>query len=107
MPKLRDTLKKLIFHLEQMENLLFLGVPMLKHITVYSFRNTPLSSIGINIQDSVVVSCEKPSWIAVCTGFVHEISSTEMQLLIDRYKCVNFESIQSENRLISKQHGSR
>ena len=33
-PKLWDTYKKLIFHLEQMENLLLLGVPILKHIAV-------------------------------------------------------------------------
>ena len=40
MPKFWDTKKYLILHLEQMENLLLLGVPILKHITVFSFFGT-------------------------------------------------------------------
>ena len=33
-PKFWDTQNELILHLEQMEKILFLGVPILKHITV-------------------------------------------------------------------------
>ncbi|XP_052810717.1 DNA replication ATP-dependent helicase/nuclease DNA2-like [Mya arenaria] len=51
-------------------------------------RSTPLHEIGLCVQDSIVVSRESPAWVAVCTGFVHEISGNMIKLLTDR-ECVD------------------
>ncbi|KAL4232940.1 Tripartite DNA replication factor [Mactra antiquata] len=57
-------------------------------LTFTRHRDNNKSSIssctGINKQDSVVISCENPVWIAVCTGFIQDISSNTIQVLSDR-----------------------
>ena len=50
MPKFWDTKKQLILHLDQIENLLLLGVPILKHITVVSFYDGTCICSHLNLQ---------------------------------------------------------
>jgi len=44
----------------------------------------PLASVGICAQDSVVVSREDVSWVAVCTGFVKDIYAKVINIHADR-----------------------
>lgn len=46
-----------------------------------------LSSGGITVQDSIVISREDPAWVAVCTGFVHNITSFSIDILTERESC--------------------
>ena len=47
-------------------------------------RCASVDQVGICVQDSVVVSRESPAWVAVCTGFVQDVTPHTVTLLTDR-----------------------
>ena len=48
-------------------------------------RGGVLANTDILAQDSVVISREDPAWVAVCTGFVQEVTDSSIQVLSERY----------------------
>ena len=54
-------------------------------MTLVGFSPTSLSDVGLASGDSVVISAENRSLIALATGFIQRISETHVTLLTDRY----------------------